>query len=113
MKWRPVLIAALICAAVAVIALWVIHSRQVGYWFQVHTGINNESGSYYGFWSGFGSDIEEFGILGAIGAGIYQLVKSTIVTSGVLADRAASRRGRPVPALLSASPRLPGQKANP
>ena len=30
---------------------------------------------YYGFWSGFGSDIEEFGILGAIGAGIYQLIK--------------------------------------
>ena len=75
MKWRPILIAALICAALAVIALWVIHSRQVGYWLQMHTGIVNEPGPYYGFWSGFGSDIEEFGILGAIGAGIYQLVK--------------------------------------
>ena len=75
MKWRPILIAALICAAVAVIALWVIHSRQVGYWLQVHTGTINESGPFYGFWSGFGSDLEEFGILGAIGAGIYQLVK--------------------------------------
>ena len=42
---------------------------------QVHTGTINESGPYYGFWSGFGSDLEEFGILGAIGAGIYQLVK--------------------------------------
>jgi hypothetical protein len=60
---------------VAVIALWVIHSRQVGHWLQVRTGITNESGAYYGFWSGFGSDLEEFGILGAIGAGIYQLIK--------------------------------------
>ena len=42
---------------------------------QVHTGIINESGPYYGFWSGFGSDIAEFSILGAIGAGVYQLVK--------------------------------------
>jgi hypothetical protein len=74
-KWRPVIIAGLICAALAVIVLWVIHSRQVGYWFQVHTGTVNEPGPYYGFWSGFGSDIEEFGILGAIGAGVYQLVK--------------------------------------
>jgi hypothetical protein len=74
-KWRPILIVGLICAAVAVIALWVIHSRQVGSWLQVHTGITNESGAYYGFWSGFGSDITEFGILGAIGAGIYQLVR--------------------------------------
>jgi hypothetical protein len=41
----------------------------------VRTGIINMSGPYYGFWSGFGSDIEEFGILGAIGAGIYQLVR--------------------------------------
>ena len=75
MKWRLILIASLTCAAVVVIALWVIHSRQVGYWFQVHTGTINESGPYYGFWFGFGSDLEEFGILGAIGAAIYQLVK--------------------------------------
>jgi hypothetical protein len=74
-KWRPVIVAALICAVVAVIAFWVIHSRQVGYWLQVHTGTINESGPYYGFWSGFGSDLEEFGILGAIGAGIYQIIK--------------------------------------
>jgi hypothetical protein len=75
MKWRPILIVGLICAALAVIALWVIHSRQVGSWLLVHTGTTDESGAYYGFWSGFGSDITEFGILGAIGAGIYQLVK--------------------------------------
>ena len=75
MKGRLILIVGLICAAAAVIIPWVLHSRQVGYWMQVHTGTINESGPYYGFWSGFGSDLEEFGILGAIGAGIYQLIK--------------------------------------
>ena len=29
------------------------------HWFEVHTGTVNESGPYYGFWSGFGSDIGE------------------------------------------------------
>ena len=75
MKWRPVIVAGLTCAAAAVIVIWLMHARQVGFWLQVHTGTVNEPGPYYGFWSGFGSDIEEFGILGAIGAGIYQLVK--------------------------------------
>ena len=75
MKWRPIIIAGLICAASAVIVLWVLGASQFGHWLQVHTGTINESGPYYGFWSGFGSDLEEFGILGAIGAGIYQLVK--------------------------------------
>lgn len=28
-------------------------------WLEVHTGTVNESGPYYGFWSGFGSDIGE------------------------------------------------------
>src|SRR5262249_41062075 len=32
-------------------------------------------GPYYGFWSGFGSDLTEFGIIGVIRSGIYQLVK--------------------------------------
>jgi hypothetical protein len=45
------------------------------HWLQVHTGTVNEPGRYYGFWSGFGSDLAEFGILGAVGAAIYQLVK--------------------------------------
>jgi hypothetical protein len=74
-KWRPIVVAALVCAATAVIVLWVVYSRKVGHWLGIHTGTFNESGPYYGFWSGFGSDITEFGILGAIGAGIYQLVR--------------------------------------
>ena len=75
MKWRPILIAGLVCAAVAGVALWVIYARLVGHWLQVHTGTVNETGPYYGFWSGFGSDLTEFGIIGAIATGVYQLVK--------------------------------------
>jgi hypothetical protein len=41
----------------------------------VHTGIVNETGPYYGFWSGFGSDLTEFGVIGAIATAAYQLFK--------------------------------------
>jgi hypothetical protein len=75
LKWRPILAVGLACAVLAAAALWVLHARLVGHWLQVHTGTINEPGPYYGFWSGFGSDIEELGILGAIATGIYQLVK--------------------------------------
>lgn len=36
------------------------------HWFQVHSGTVNESGPYYGFWSGAGSDIGEVAIIGAV-----------------------------------------------
>ena len=75
MKWRPIITVGLICAAVAGIALWAIHARVFGHWFQVHTGIVNETGPYYGFWSGFGSDLTEFGVIGAIATAVYQMVK--------------------------------------
>jgi hypothetical protein len=39
------------------------------HWVEVHTGTVNEPGPYYGFWSGFGSDIGEVAIIGAIVAG--------------------------------------------
>jgi hypothetical protein len=73
-RWRLVLTASLICAAAGIV-VWVINSRQAGYWLQVHTGTVNESGPYYGFWSGFGSDLAEFGIIGAIATAAYQLFK--------------------------------------
>jgi hypothetical protein len=74
-KWRPIITVGLICAAVAGVALWVAHARLAGHWLQVHTGIVNETGPYYGFWSGFGSDLTEFGVIGAIATAAYQLVK--------------------------------------
>lgn len=35
-------------------------------WIEVHTGTVNEGGPYYGFWSGFGSDIGEVAIIGGL-----------------------------------------------
>ena len=38
----------------------------VWHWFLNFFGINNLSGYGYGFWSGIGSDIGEFALIGAI-----------------------------------------------
>jgi hypothetical protein len=46
---------------------WFLH------WLAVHTGTVNEPGPYYGFWSGFGSDIGEVALLGAIFAGWHRV----------------------------------------
>jgi hypothetical protein len=76
MQRRLIIIACLGALAVLVLAaFWILHARQVDHWLAVHTGTINEPGPFYGFWSGFGSDIAEFGILGAIGTGVYQMVK--------------------------------------
>jgi hypothetical protein len=74
-KWRAIAIAGLVCAVLVGLVIWLEHTRLVGHWLQVHTGTINEPGPYYGFWSGFGSDLAEFSILGAIGTAVYQLVK--------------------------------------
>jgi hypothetical protein len=39
---------------------WLLH------WLAVHTGTVNEPGPYYGFWSGFGSDLGEITLIGVI-----------------------------------------------
>ena len=75
MKWRPIAVTGLAVAAVAGLVIWFLHARLMGHWLQVHTGIVNETGPYYGFWSGFGSDLTEFGVIGAIATAAYQLVK--------------------------------------
>jgi hypothetical protein len=75
MKWRLILAAGLAFAAAATIVAWVLNAGPVNHWLGIHTGTLNETGPYYGFWSGFGSDLAEFSILGAIGTGVYQLVK--------------------------------------
>jgi hypothetical protein len=74
-RWRLILAAGLAFAAAATIVAWVLNAAPVNHWLGIHTGTLNETGPYYGFWSGFGSDLAEFSILGAIGTGVYQLVK--------------------------------------
>jgi hypothetical protein len=62
-------------AVLAVAVVWLLHVPHLGHWLQVHLGIIDEAGPYYGFWSGFGSDLAELSILGAIGTGVYQQVR--------------------------------------
>ena len=38
----------------------------IQHWLAIHTGTLNESGPYYGFWSGFGSDLGEISLLGGM-----------------------------------------------
>lgn len=78
MKRRVVAIIGLVCVGAALAAFaasWALYPGPVGHWLQVHTGTVNEPGPYYGFWSGFGSDLAEFGIIGAIGTCFYQLFR--------------------------------------
>jgi hypothetical protein len=75
MTSRLAVLAALISAAAVAIVLWILNARPVDHWLAVRTGTIDESGPYYGFWSGFGSDLTEFGIIGVLATGIYQLVK--------------------------------------
>jgi hypothetical protein len=49
--------------------------RAIFNWFLTVTGSNNTSGTYYGFWSGFGSDIGEFALLGVIFKGLNTMIK--------------------------------------
>lgn len=62
-------------AALVLATVWLLHLPHLGDWLRVHLGIVNEAGPYYAFWSGFGSDLAEISILGAIGTAVYQLVK--------------------------------------
>ena len=61
----------------------------VQHWLAVHTGTVNEAGPYYGFWSGFGSDLGELALIGAV----YGMLRKHNCHEGLPADRQA-RRGR-------------------
>jgi hypothetical protein len=65
-SWLKLGVLALIVVVLAVIfAIW--HDFYF-HWFEVHTGTVQESGPYYGFWSGFGSDIGEATLIVGVGA---------------------------------------------
>ena len=58
--------AAVIAAVVLVVPCLVIWHERVWWWVEVHTGTVNESGPWYGFFSGAGSDLSELAILGGL-----------------------------------------------
>jgi hypothetical protein len=47
---------------IVMIAFW----TDTAHWFLRYTGADEESGSWYGFWSGFGGSIPDFLIIGSI-----------------------------------------------
>jgi hypothetical protein len=63
---RAILLIAIV-VLIAGIAVWQITGFGLGHWLQIHLGITNEAGPYYGFFSGSGSDLGEIAILGGIG----------------------------------------------
>jgi hypothetical protein len=73
MRVRLIVLAALVFAVLAGVVAWVLNGPSVNHWLAVHTGIVDMSGPYYAFWSGFGSDIAEFSLVGAAITGVYQL----------------------------------------
>jgi hypothetical protein len=67
-KVAPGLVGLVVVAALVILF---INFDVVRHWTAIHIGSVNESGPFYGFWSGFGSDISEF----AIAVGIYTGVR--------------------------------------
>jgi hypothetical protein len=63
---RWVVLTAILALAGAIIA-WQVTGFGLGHWAQIHLGIANEPGPYYGFFSGSGSDLGEVAIIGGIG----------------------------------------------
>jgi hypothetical protein len=67
---RLIVFAALVFAVLAGVVAWVLNAPAFNTWLRVHAGISDLSGPYYGFWSGIGSDIAEFSLVGAALTGV-------------------------------------------
>lgn len=65
----------ILAAATAGIAAWVTNGAAINHWIAIHTGVVDEAGPYYAFWSGFGSDLAELSLVGAVVTGVYQLAR--------------------------------------
>lgn len=62
--------AALLGLAVIVVAALILAGHAGAHWWAVHTGTVNESGPYYGFFSGFGSDLGEATLVVGVISGV-------------------------------------------
>ena len=74
------LLVAAVVAALCVLIDRAAHTAQVErawWWLEVHTGTVNESGPYYGFWSGFGSDLGEYALALSVFANLLHTVQRT------------------------------------
>jgi hypothetical protein len=63
---RRTLLVGSLAVLVGVVVVVVIFWADSAHWFLRYTGADAESGTWYGFWSGFGGAIPDFLILGSI-----------------------------------------------
>jgi hypothetical protein len=63
---RRILTLATSVLVVAFLILVIVYWTDSASWFLRYTGADAESGTWYGFWSGFGGSIPDFLILGSI-----------------------------------------------
>ena len=59
------------------LALFIVFFDFLRHWAAIHTGTIYSSNSpiYYNFWSGFGSDLGEATLIGAVSVGVYTFVR--------------------------------------
>lgn len=62
---RALLVGSLVVLA-GLLVVVVVYWTDSAHWFLRYTGADAESGTWYGFWSGFGGAIPDFLILGSI-----------------------------------------------
>ena len=63
---KRTIIAALLGVLVVFLVLVIVFWTDSAHWFLRYTGADAETGTWYGFWSGFGGAIPDFLILGSI-----------------------------------------------
>jgi hypothetical protein len=68
---RKIILVVFLVLVVVGIALLIAFFGAIRHWAAIHTGTSDESGIYYGFWSGFGSDLGEATLITAVGVGVY------------------------------------------
>ena len=74
---RKAFVVVLSLAALAGLALVIAYFDSLRHWTAVHTGTVYSASNpiYYNFWSGFGSDLGEATLIGAVSIGLYTAVR--------------------------------------
>jgi hypothetical protein len=74
---KKALVVVLALAGLAGLALLIAFFAFLRHWAAIHTGTvySTNSPVYYNFWSGFGSDLGEATLIGAVSIGVYTAVR--------------------------------------
>jgi hypothetical protein len=74
---KRALFVVLVLAGLAGLALLIAFFNFLRHWAAIHTGTiySTNSPVYYNFWSGFGSDLGEATLIGAVSIGVYTAVR--------------------------------------